>query len=308
MRPSWGTATPGGYLRLEPVLARTTAASAPPDEEVTSTFMACNQAPLVAPIAPIEVANCAEAVEINAEVSDADGAVESYAWTVLSSASELTLEGAGTATVRIAAGEHLAGARLQLVATDNYGATSTVVVNVVFTGEGCRPLNTFYGVDPSSCSAIDIENTADDDNGGIVLGSTLLLAAWRLGARQLATDGLSIGPEDDGLFSRPTPAACSASGTAKPTADRLTASMGSCRPAAPASTRSCSSTRRPSAPSNRSPSPSPSDKAATTLRSKTGVASPRPQPVVGTGERLVVGQYGETHGVTKPSLRDLQRD
>ena len=194
----------GGYLRLEYGFDADGDAALS-DEEITSTFMACNQAPLVAPIAPIEVANCAEAVEINAEVSDVDGAVESYAWTVLSSASELTLEGADTATVRIAAGEHLAGARLQLVATDNYGAASTVVVNVVFTGEGCRPLNTFYGVDPSSCSAIDIENTAGDDRGGVVLSSNYVYyngddALVR--ANRDLTGLQTIGPDDvDTLFS-----------------------------------------------------------------------------------------------------------
>ena len=63
--------------------------------------MACNQAPLVAPIAPIEVANCLEAVEINAEVSDVDGAVESRG--PLSGLFDV--EGADTATVRIAAGD-----------------------------------------------------------------------------------------------------------------------------------------------------------------------------------------------------------
>ena len=77
-----GNADPRGRLSAAEYGFGADGGAALSDEEVTSTFMACNQAPSRS-IAPIEVANCTEAVEINAEVSDADGAVESYV-TVLS--------------------------------------------------------------------------------------------------------------------------------------------------------------------------------------------------------------------------------
>ena len=157
------------------------------------------------------------------------------------------------------------------------------MVNVVFTGEGCRPLNTFYGVDPSSCSAIDIENTAGDDRGGVVLSSNYVYyngddALVR--ANRDLTGLQTIGPDDvDTLSPRPTPPLFSLWNSEAEPKTLQPPPMGSCRPTRqlrPGRAHQRGDPRRPGRP------PSPSDKAATTLRSR-AVASLRLQhTVVGT--------------------------
>jgi hypothetical protein len=140
-------------------------------EEITGGFNVCNQRPEVSLVSSITVDNCGEAIELSATATDSDGSIASYAWSVLSSGSDLTLSGADTASVTVAAGEHRGGASLALVVTDDTGGETTKVVSLTFRGEGCLSHNSFYGVDPASCVAVDVELLAGDDRGGAIVSS-----------------------------------------------------------------------------------------------------------------------------------------
>ena len=174
-------------------------------EETTGGFNVCNQQPEVRLVSSINVADCGEAIEVTATATDSDGSIASYAWSVLSSGSGLTLSGADTASVMVAAGEHVGGASLGLVVTDDTGGETTKVVSLIFQGNGCVGLNKFYGVDPASCVAVDVESLAGDDRGGAIVSSQYVYYNGddRLVRADRNLEGLtSVGPAGvDVLFS-----------------------------------------------------------------------------------------------------------
>ena len=138
---------------------------------VDAGFLTCNQMPIITPAPMLLAESCAEAISITAVTHDVDGTIASYLWTVGVAGSELTLENADTATVSIAAGEHVAGAILRLVIADNFGAEVEQTYIVGFNGVSCAPSTQFYGIMPERCEVVSVSD-AGDDRGGPIVTST----------------------------------------------------------------------------------------------------------------------------------------
>ena len=106
------------------------------------------------------------------DVFDPEGELALVTVETLSSGAATTLSQLDDLTWTLPAGEHRGGMRLRVTATDVYGAEASEQVFVTFNGEGCAPLDTFYGIDPDSCTEIDVDPLAGDDRGGIVLSAS----------------------------------------------------------------------------------------------------------------------------------------
>jgi hypothetical protein len=174
-------------------------------EEVTGAFNVCNAQPDVTLPSSISVEDCGQNIEVTAVATDSDGSVVSYEWSVTNAATELTLTNSDTATVSIGSGDHIGGASLRLVVTDDTGGVTNKYVTLIFAGVGCVPVEMFYGVLPESCTGIDIEDMAGDDRGGAIVTSQYV---YYNGDRSLVRADLdlgglmTVGPEDvDVLFS-----------------------------------------------------------------------------------------------------------
>ncbi|MDE0882266.1 MAG: hypothetical protein OSB21_06700 [Myxococcota bacterium] len=194
---------PGGFVRIDYGFDADGNAELS-DDEVSAQFVTCNQLPSIESLPGLNVESCEEAIVVTASASDIDGSIASYEWTVLSSASVIEISGADTNEVTVAAGNHLGGATLRLTVTDDLGASRSRNFSLAFLGTGCLPHETFYGIDPTSCTAVDIESAAGDDRGGSVVSNNYVFYNGDRALVRTALDlsGLqSVGPEDvDTLF------------------------------------------------------------------------------------------------------------
>ncbi len=86
---------------------------------------------------------------------------------------DATIDEAGIVT--IAAGELRGGAILEVSASDAWGTVGQTRFTVVFDGTGCLPSDSFSGIDPTTCTEIDVDDLAGDDRGGITLTPTGIL-------------------------------------------------------------------------------------------------------------------------------------
>ncbi|MFZ5446511.1 MAG: DUF7151 family protein [Myxococcota bacterium] len=137
------------------------------DEERTS-FTACNRAPFISPT-NFEVANCSQAYIVPVDITDADGTVATVTAQVLASGSMLNVTVEPNKTIVVSGGMHVGGAVIEVSATDDMGANTTRTVVLSFTGTGCVPDYSFYGVQPSSCVGAEVDPLAGDDRSGPVV-------------------------------------------------------------------------------------------------------------------------------------------
>jgi hypothetical protein len=161
---------PGGYVRLA-FGADDDADGTLETAEEDTVFITCNLAPTITKPNSISVPNCGQAFTLPLTIADADGTVTTVTAQVLASGSTITASVDSNNRVSIASGMHVGGAVLEVTATDDLGATTTSTVLVSFSGTGCTPDLTFYGVLPSSCVGIEVDPIAGDDRSGPVLTS-----------------------------------------------------------------------------------------------------------------------------------------
>lgn len=161
-------ACPGGFVSVEFGYDLDSSGSVEGAEIITA-LLTCNSVPVVDAESLVLVDDCTTDITIPVTAYDVDGTVASLDVTVDVSGSTITPTIAADGTVTIPAGVHRGGAVLNVSATDNYGATTTTEVVVGFTGTGCLPTDTFYGINPDFCDEIDVDDLVGDDRGGIVL-------------------------------------------------------------------------------------------------------------------------------------------
>ncbi len=160
---------PGGYVRIGYGVDANNDGALSSTEE-TSSFVTCNLQPRVTSSSTLTVADCTQnPIVLPITSVDLDGRVAMTSVRVISSGSALVFSSGPNGEVRLSPGMHVAGASIEVTLTDDLGATSTTNVHLVFSGTGCEALGTFYGVDPGSCIAVDIDATAGDDRSGPVL-------------------------------------------------------------------------------------------------------------------------------------------
>ena len=161
-------ACPGGFVSVEFGYDLDSSGSVEGAEIITS-LLTCNSLPVLEAESPVLADDCSADILIPVAAYDVDGTVASYSVEVAVSGSAITPTISADGTVTIPAGVHRGGAVLNVSATDNYGATATTAVEVGFTGTGCLPTDTFYGINPDFCEEIDVDDLVGDDRGGIVL-------------------------------------------------------------------------------------------------------------------------------------------
>ncbi len=168
------TGCPGGYTRIA------YGADANGDgtlgaSEQTDSFLTCNLVPRLTSPSALSIADCtASPIVLPITAIDLDGRVTQISVQVVESGSALVFSSGPNGEVRLASGAHVSGALLAVTLTDDLGATAVVMVSLRFTGTGCQPLTTFYGVFPGSCRAVEINPIAGDDRSGPVLTARAL--------------------------------------------------------------------------------------------------------------------------------------
>ena len=138
--------------------------------EQTSAFVTCNLLPRLTSDDYVAVPDCTQSPIVLPITSvDLDGRVTQTTVQVLSSGSQLVFSSGPNGEVRLSPGAHVGGATLEVTLTDDLGATSIARVWVSFSGTGCTPVQSFHGVLPPSCIAVEISDLAGDDRSGPVL-------------------------------------------------------------------------------------------------------------------------------------------
>ena len=207
-------ACPGGFVSVEFGYDLDSSGTVEGAEVITS-LLTCNSVPVVDAESLVLVDDCTTDITIPVTAYDVDGTVASLDVTVDVSGSTITPTIAADGTITIPAGAHQSGAILSVSATDNYGATTTTEVVVGFTGTGCLPTDTFYGINPDYCDEIDVDGLVGDDRGGIVLTqdyafyngddgvvrTNLDLTDATVLASDVDVDTLMADPVDGGLYS-----------------------------------------------------------------------------------------------------------
>ncbi len=164
-------ACPGGYLRIA-YGADTNADGTLAVTEQTDSFVTCNLTPRLTSSTTLVVADCTQnPIVLPITSNDLDGRVVQTSVRVLSSGSALVFSSGPNGEVRLTPGAHVAGAAIEVTLTDDLGATAVIEVHLEFTGTGCSIQNTFHGVLPATCIAIEIGDEAGDDRSGPVLTS-----------------------------------------------------------------------------------------------------------------------------------------
>lgn len=198
---------PGGYVRVgfgNDTDGNGTLSSS----EQTGSIVICNQVPKITSSTAIVVADCnASPIVVPLTTVDVDGQVASTSAELLSSGSPLVLSTGADGSIHLEPGAHVSGAVIAVTLTDDLGATSVTQVHLIFSGTGCVPLMSFYGVVPESCIAIEVEPLAGDDRSGPVVTATHIYYNGDNGLVRTALDlsGLVqiIDTEVDGLIGDP---------------------------------------------------------------------------------------------------------
>jgi hypothetical protein len=160
---------PGGYVRIgfgndtdgNGTLSTT---------EQTGSIVICNSLPKVTSAAAFVIADCnATPIVVPLTSVDVDGQVVSTSIELVSSGSPLVLSSGADGSIHLEPGAHVSGAVIGVTLTDDVGATSVTELHLIFSGTGCVPLISFYGVDPTTCISIEVEPLADGDRGGAVV-------------------------------------------------------------------------------------------------------------------------------------------
>jgi hypothetical protein len=144
------------------------------EDEVAAAFLSCNQRPTIELARALRVDDCTVETIIPTTTSDLDGDVTERSLTVVRSGSPLSPTLADDGTITIAAGDHLGTATFELRAVDNWGASNSATIAISFVGNGCRTLDRFYGVDPTTCASIEVDNVAGDDRGRVTASRSYL--------------------------------------------------------------------------------------------------------------------------------------
>lgn len=141
------------------------------ESEVEATVRTCNIGPAFAAERQFVVTSCTDGAMVDLMPFDVDGTVETVSVVVDFSVEtvELTVDDAGMVT--LPAGAYTGGAFFTATATDNFGVESSAPFTLVFAGEGCSQIDTFYGVDPESCREVTV-GAAGDDRGNVTLTSS----------------------------------------------------------------------------------------------------------------------------------------
>lgn len=138
--------------------------------EQTASFLACNALPRLTSGSTVTVADCtASPIVLPITSADLDGRVAQTDVRVLASGSPVAFSTGANGEIRLSPGAHVAGADLEVTLIDDLGATSVTMVRVVFSGTGCTPFDAFYGVNPATCRAVEVDGLAGDDRSGPVI-------------------------------------------------------------------------------------------------------------------------------------------
>ncbi len=167
-------ACPGGYVRVAMGYDVDDDGELDPTE-ARATSVSCNLLPRLANPGTLILGPCSADFEFEGFAIDPDGTVASRTVRVLRSWSPLAFTVEPGGALALAAGAHKGVAELAVALVDDQGASATYEVSVVFEGEGCLPVDNFYGVDPSTCIEFDVNDFAGDDRGGITLTPTGIL-------------------------------------------------------------------------------------------------------------------------------------
>lgn len=140
--------------------------------EVLFSITSCNAAPFFEADTTVTVDDCTVDFTFDVGAMDLDGTVETIDVEVRGSGAAMDPVVDGTSITIVGSDANAGGALFSVTATDNYGAMTSERFLAVFTGEGCLPPETFYGVDPASCVEIDVDDLAGDDRGSVTLTPT----------------------------------------------------------------------------------------------------------------------------------------
>ena len=148
--------------------------------------------------------DCAEGFTFDPQVTDDGGAPASLSVETLTPGAPTELVVDDRFRVTVPAVESRGGMDVLATATDTFGVETTARLRVIFGGDNCSDLGTFYGVDPDSCREVSV-GIAGDDRGGAVLSESYVFyngddALVRMDLE--LNDVTAVGPEDtDTLFS-----------------------------------------------------------------------------------------------------------
>ena len=173
------------------------------EEEQSVSLLLCNAAPAFGATRFV-MGDCAEAFTFDPQVTDDGGLPASLSVETLTPGAPTELVVDDRFRVTVPAVESRGGMDVLATATDTFGVETTARLRVIFGGENCSDLGTFYGVDPDSCREVSV-GIAGDDRGGAVLSESYVFyngddALVRMDLE--LNDVTAVGPEDtDTLFS-----------------------------------------------------------------------------------------------------------